>query len=200
MFDDFIKRFGFNCFLIGCFAVALLTTGNLLQTKYTNFLKNAETVYAEITDIVNYNHISPERGHPKTIKKSGAIVNFTIDNVPYSNLLVDNDIRSSTFKIGEKVKIYYNPENPNEFRGPDYNGYIMLSIYGFIFLFIFIFSITTTTIVEFIKNTPSIDHTKDDDAAILEKININDKKYNPSLKISIQYNELKKLKSTRNIT
>lgn len=68
-----------------------------------------------------------------------AYVEYNVRNQSYSAKLPEYN---STMYVGKKVKIYYNPDNPSEFKTPKYSYYIEI-IFGAIFTLIAISVIIT---------------------------------------------------------
>ena len=61
-----------------------------------------------------------------------AYVEYNVGNQMYSKKLPEYN---SMMYVGKKVRIYYNPDNPSEFRTPKYSYYIEI-IVGAIFTFL----------------------------------------------------------------
>ena len=116
--------------IFGIFAIvgALIILGGFkLQDVNTKFLEIAQTTSAQITDIDVYHDSDGDSHHT-------VYVEFDVDNKEYAGTL--NEYNSGMY-IGEKITVYYDPQNPNNFKssGIKYVGYIV-SAFGSIFFLI----------------------------------------------------------------
>ena len=116
--------------IFGIFAIvgALIILGGFkLQDVTTKFLEIAQTTNAQITDIDVYHDSDGDSHH--TI-----YVEFDVDNKEYAGTL--NEYNSGMY-IGKEITVYYDPQNPNNFKssGSKYAGYFV-SGFGAIFFLV----------------------------------------------------------------
>lgn len=116
--------------LFGIFAIigALIIFGGFkVQESNTEFLEIAQTTMAEITDIDVYHDSDGDSNHT-------VYVEFNVENKEYSGIL--NEYNSGMY-IGKEVTVYYDPQNPNNFKssGSKYAGYLV-SGFGLIFFLV----------------------------------------------------------------
>lgn len=115
--------------LFGIFAIvgALIIFGGFkLQESNTKFLEIAQIANAEITDIDIYHDSDGDSHHT-------VFVEFDVDNREYSGTLGQYD---SSMYVGKEVTVYYDPQNPNHFKGSSskYSGYLLSGFGGIFFL------------------------------------------------------------------
>lgn len=116
--------------LFGIFAIigALIILGGFkLQEVTTEFLEIAQTTTAQITDIDVYHDSDGDSHHT-------VFVEFDVDNKEYSGTL--NEYNSGMY-IGKDITVYYDPQNPNNFKSSSskFSGYL-LSGFGAIFFLV----------------------------------------------------------------
>lgn len=113
--------------IFGIIGALIIFGGFKLQESNTKFLEIAQTTMAEITDIDVYYDSDGDSHHT-------VFVEFDVDNKEYFGTL--NEYNSGMY-IGKEVNIYYDPQNPNIFKGSSskYAGYL-LSGFGAIFFLV----------------------------------------------------------------
>lgn len=111
-----LKILGGLFFTIGIFFVG---AGIFVKISYDNFLKTAVKTTATITSIGASHDNDGDVNH-------SVIVEFVVDGKTYSGEL---NYYSSSMRIGREETIYYNPENPNDFRSKGGSFLIWLFIF-----------------------------------------------------------------------
>ena len=86
-----------------------IVTGGFVHMSNASFMKNADTTYAEITDIEHdYNY---RNGKKK--KDYDVWIEYTVDGIIYNQRLNSYD---SSMYVGKEIEVYYDPENPSDVR------------------------------------------------------------------------------------
>ena len=116
--------------LFGIFAIIgtlIILAGFKVQEISAEFIANSQVTNAQITDIDAYRDSDGDYHH-------NVLVEFNIDNNEYSGTL--NEYNSGMY-IGKEVPVYYDPQNPNNFRGSGakYAGYFVCG-FGTIFFLV----------------------------------------------------------------
>lgn len=117
--------------IIFAFIGALFVVVGIFAYKVGNdFKKTAVSTKAEIMNIQSYDD------------SHNVLVEFDVDGQTYTGQLNYYD---NSMYVGKEVTVYYNPDNPNDFRGADYVwGYLIFVLVGSIFFIIgMIFVIVT---------------------------------------------------------
>jgi len=111
------KIIGLIFTLIGLMFIGL---GIILTSVNLRFLEDALETTAIITDIETYKTTKGSRRHR-------VYVEFSVDGETYDGRLGEYH---SGMKVGDTVTIYYDPDNPADFRGSGvgYAGYILMAI------------------------------------------------------------------------
>ncbi len=114
--------------------IAMLIGGVYVQKKNSEFIKNSLVAEATITNIRTY-------GSRDSVEHV-VDVEFVVDGEHYTGEL--NEYSSSMY-VGKKVKIYYDPACPGNFRGKSiaYGGYILIIMGAFFVLSILVPLIST---------------------------------------------------------
>lgn len=89
--------------LMSIIGVMIIIMGIWVQINNTKYLKTASTTEAVITKI--------ERDIDDDYE---VYITYNVDNVNYNGVLGEY---SSGMRTGQKITIYYNPENPSDCRG-----------------------------------------------------------------------------------
>lgn len=119
--------------LIGALIVFL---GIKLHQSNVKFLETAQTTTAEIVDIdVEYDY---EGESDYTV-----YVEFVVDNQKYDGTLNQYD---STMFVGKEVTVYYDPANPENFKGSatKFTGYLLIG-FGAIFTLVGVIPMFTSS-------------------------------------------------------
>ena len=100
------------------FGIFFAFMGTRIQEDNVKFLETAKSTSAKITDI-DVHHTSNNTEHI-------VYVEFTVDEQIYSGNL--NGEWNTTMSVGKDVTIFYDPTDPNNFKGPSTNfvGYIFM--------------------------------------------------------------------------
>ena len=100
------------------FGIFFAFMGTKIQEDNVKFLETAKSTSAKITDI--------DAHHTSNNTEYIVYVEFTVDEQIYSGNL--NGEWNTTMSVGKDVTIFYDPTDPNNFRGPSTNfvGYIFM--------------------------------------------------------------------------
>ncbi len=88
----------------------MLAYSILAEVQFSELIENMDTTYATVTDIRTNIH---RRGHTQEMQ-----ISYTVDGKTYNRELGTDTFFSyeaghnTSYKTGDKVKIYYDPENP----------------------------------------------------------------------------------------
>ena len=105
----------------------IILGGFVVQQEITDYLKTAQTTTAEITDIDVYRDSDGDYNY-------NVFVEFDIANNKYSGRLNEY---SSNMYIGKEVDIFYDPQNPNDFKGSGLKYFgVFVSGFGTLFFLI----------------------------------------------------------------
>lgn len=119
--NKILKIIGGVFLLIG---ILIIAGGIYLKVSFDNFVKKAVKTEATIT------HIDYHRDSDGDTKHT-VIVSFIVDNKEYTGALNYYD---SSMYIGKKESVYYDPANPNHFKGSEnFIGNLVLVIMGVVF-------------------------------------------------------------------
>lgn len=104
--------------------VIVITIGAFIQINNTKFMESAVLHTAVISNINSSRDIAGEI-------QNTVFVTFNVDNVIYEGIL---DEWNSNMYVGGDTKIYYNQNNPNDFKGGNTKdvGYFLIA-FGLIF-------------------------------------------------------------------
>lgn len=105
----------------------VIIVGIFLQKNNAEFLETAETTTAEITHM--------DRSHDSDGDVNYSVfVEFEVDGKTYEGNLGQYD---SSMYVGKEVTVYYNPENPHNFKGSSagFVGYFLI-VFGAIFFLV----------------------------------------------------------------
>lgn len=117
-----VEKMLFSIFVI--IGMIMIIGGIFFQINNYKFMNSAESTYATITRIVTSYDSDGDADHHVEVR-------FEVDGKQYRGTL--NEWNSKMYEGGE-TKIYYNPNNPNNFKGNglSYVGYIII-IMGLVF-------------------------------------------------------------------
>ena len=106
--------------------IIMIIIGIKIYISVSKFLKIAKSTQAEITDIKTERDFDNDLHHT-------VFVAFNVDGETYHGKIIEYN---STMSVGKKITIYYDPANPNNFKGPSprFPAYILM-ILGVIFVF-----------------------------------------------------------------
>ena len=115
--------------VFGLFALIgaiLIIVGIIMQKNNSEFLETAESTNAEITDIATSHDSDGDVHHSVFVK-------FEVDGETYEGQLGQYD---SGMYVGKEVTVYYNPDNPHNFKGSNsgFVGYFMIIFASIFFL------------------------------------------------------------------
>ncbi len=139
----------FLVFFFGIFAIsgiAVMFFGFNQKNSDEEFIKNSKTAQATITDI---NTRTTGSGDDRRTEHD-VFVSFYVDGKKY-----DGEINSynSGMHVGNRIKIYYNPDDPDDFISEsDANGNIVAILIGTIFALVGIIPIVVMIINSITKN------------------------------------------------
>lgn len=146
-FGKGVSRFSLIVFLVMFIGVALFSFMNTMMieseiNESTNeFQKNAIKTEAIITDIQSSFYYDDE-GNKKKIMD--VYVEFEVNGVEYSGKM---NTYSISMKEGQKTTIYYNPDDPSDFRGATPTGLNVSRVMNFGFEIISFMAIIILVIV-----------------------------------------------------
>lgn len=111
-------------FIFLAIGICVIIGGIIFQVNNTRFLKTAEKADAKITDIITSYDSDGEANHNVNVR-------FMVNGEEYEGVLGE---WNSGMYIGKTITVYYNPNNPNQFRGGSskFVGAIMIA-FGAIF-------------------------------------------------------------------
>lgn len=117
----------FISILFSVLGLAIIVGGIFLQIANNAFLKSAKETSATITAIETSRDSDGDTNHT-------VYVEFSVGDKYYSGALGE---WQSGMHTGDSAKVYYNPDNPNEFQGGSagFIGYILVA-FGLIFFFV----------------------------------------------------------------
>lgn len=159
-FSKGVYRFSLIAFLVMFIGVMLFSFMNTMMIESeineskTKFQENAIKTEAIITDIKSSSFKDSEGN---TQKSMDVYVKFEVDGVQYSGEL---NTYSITMKEGQKVTIYYNPDDPNDFRGVTPTGLTISKISNIVFEVV-MFVIVIVLVVVLLKKRKSMNEPAD---------------------------------------
>lgn len=108
----------FMCTPFSLIGIVFIFIGIKLYRNITKFLETAESTTGEITNITSRMQSDGDIDHD-------VYVEFSVGGEIYSGKLYQYD--SSMF-VGKKINIFYNPDDPNDFKGPSpkFGAYVFI--------------------------------------------------------------------------
>lgn len=108
----------FMCTPFSLIGIVFIFIGIKLYRNITKFLETAESTIGEITNITSHMQRDGDIVHDVYVK-------FSVGGEIYSGKLDGYD--SSMF-VGKKINISYNPDDPNDFKGPSpkFGAYVFI--------------------------------------------------------------------------
>lgn len=123
--------------LFAIIGIFIIFSGNSIKKEQEEFIKNAKTATAQVTDVrseqVRKSYRSNGKTKYKTVTEHYAYLTFEADGIKYTNARVkaDNLVRN------QSVEIYYNSKNPAnvmlELPNPENSGLVM-TLFGLVFV------------------------------------------------------------------
>lgn len=104
------------------FGVLILAAGVIIVVQWVDFSKTCESTEAIITDIYTTGHGDSRTHH--------VVVDYEVDGEIYSNSL---GYYTSSLRRGQKVTVYYNPENPYDTMNRPYAACAAIAVFFLIF-------------------------------------------------------------------
>lgn len=124
---DKSKNIKIMMFVFLAIGICIIIGGIIFQVNNMKFLKTATKTEAKITNIVTSYDSDGDANHSVNVK-------FMVNGEEYGGILGE---WSSSMYVGKTVTVYYNPNNPNEFRSGSsgFVGFILIA-FGAVFAII----------------------------------------------------------------
>lgn len=127
----------FICLIIICSIFGVCLTLLIKNISYRiNGVETVATVY-EVDRTINYKTEYDDDGnsYEKKEEKCEVYINYNVDNQEYNNRL---DVDSCEYDEGDKIKIYYDKDNPDDFVSNSVTILLIATIFTGLVLIIFI--------------------------------------------------------------
>jgi hypothetical protein len=112
-------------FVFLIFGLVFIFVGVLAHQVNTSFFETAKTTTAVIEDIETETVLKKDsRGKTKFDKEHHVYVGYVINGVNYTNISLDG--YDSTMKIGDKITVYYQEDNPEDVKTKQSTSFLLI--------------------------------------------------------------------------